>query len=353
MDIFEATRSFDRWMAAHIDVIKPDLAKKHERMTESAFVFLRATFYRWLQVFPRVCEVAASAPAVPSVGDLHLENFGTWRDREGRLVWGVNDVDEACMLPYTSDLVRLAASTVLAERDERSRTLSPRVICDALLDGYTASLARGGRPFVLAERRRWLRLIALSKLRDPVRFWPKLEALRSATGIIPHGLLRAALPDVRLPYRVLRRTAGVGSLGRSRVVALAEWGGGLIAREAKARLASAAVWATGRTSSAVDGAALLTRAKRMPDPCLTFHDRWVIRRLAPDCSRIELDDMPRMRGEERLVRAMGWEAANIHLGQRSTRIQADLKTRPRRWLERAALDMADAVDKDFRKWAKG
>ena len=34
-------------------------------------------------------------PAVLAVGDLHTENFGTWRDAEGRLIWGINDFDEA------------------------------------------------------------------------------------------------------------------------------------------------------------------------------------------------------------------------------------------------------------------
>ena len=48
------------------------------------------------------------------VGDLHVENFGTWRDAEGRLIWGINDFDEACPMPYTIDLVRLAASADLA-----------------------------------------------------------------------------------------------------------------------------------------------------------------------------------------------------------------------------------------------
>jgi len=32
---------------------------------------------------------------VLAVGDLHVENFGTWRDAEGRLIWGVNDFDES------------------------------------------------------------------------------------------------------------------------------------------------------------------------------------------------------------------------------------------------------------------
>ena len=51
---------------------------------------------------------------VLAVGDIHLENFGTWRDADGRLVWGVNDFDEAAQMPYVLDLVRLAASALLA-----------------------------------------------------------------------------------------------------------------------------------------------------------------------------------------------------------------------------------------------
>ena len=52
------------------------------------------------------------------VGDLHVENFGTWRDAESRLVWGINDFDEACCLPYTQDLVRLAASARFAVQEQ-------------------------------------------------------------------------------------------------------------------------------------------------------------------------------------------------------------------------------------------
>jgi uncharacterized protein (DUF2252 family) len=62
-----------------------------------------------------VCEEEAGAPEALAVGDLHVENFGTWRDIEGRLIWGINDFDEAWRLPYTHDLVRLATSALLAE----------------------------------------------------------------------------------------------------------------------------------------------------------------------------------------------------------------------------------------------
>ena len=78
------------------------------------FPFLRATFYRWAQLWAKVCPDAAKAPAVLAVGDLHVENFGTWRDIEGRLIWGINDFDEVNYMPYTIDLVRLAASAHFA-----------------------------------------------------------------------------------------------------------------------------------------------------------------------------------------------------------------------------------------------
>jgi len=110
MNIQQATRQYETWLAGHVRVVKSDLGTKHELMAQDAFLFLRATFYRWMQLFPALCPKAASAPTVLAIGDLHVENYGTWRDAEGRLMWGINDFDEAFPLPYTIDLVRLAAS---------------------------------------------------------------------------------------------------------------------------------------------------------------------------------------------------------------------------------------------------
>jgi hypothetical protein len=114
MNIVKATRRYEEWLGRHTPLVKPDLTLKHERMAEAVFPFLRATFYRWMQIWPEVCPDLAKAPPVLAVGDLHVENFGTWRDLEGRLVWGVNDFDEAAVLPYAVDLVRLATSALFA-----------------------------------------------------------------------------------------------------------------------------------------------------------------------------------------------------------------------------------------------
>jgi uncharacterized protein DUF2252 len=351
VDIVSATRRYEHWLGQKIPLVRKDLSFKHQRMAESAFVLLRGTFYRWMQLWPAICSRLADAPSIPCVGDLHVENFGTWRDSEGRLIWGVNDVDEACELPYTNDLVRLATSAALASRRGHFQ-LDVRDLCEAILDGYATAFHRGGAPLVLEERRRWLRQIAHNKLRDPKIFWAKLLGAPKATGQVPHVLLKASMPETRLPYRVVRRIAGVGSLGRPRFVALADWRGALIAREAKASAPSAAVWATGRTSADVDGIALFGRGVRAPDPFFRKANGWLIRRLSPDCSRIELEELPRLRDEERLLRAMGWETANLHLGCGRAGIRRDLGNRKRRWLETAAVAMADAVEADWRGWIR-
>jgi hypothetical protein len=160
------------------------------------------------------------------------------------------------------------------------------------------------------------------------------------------------LPDRRLTYRAARRVAGVGSLGRPRFVAIAKWGGSLIAREAKAAVPSASEWARERSAWTIQCESILRRAVRVPDPFFAVRAGWIVRRLAPDCTRIELGDLPKGRDEARLLHAMGWETANLHLGSRNVRLTADLRRRPERWLENAALHMARAVVRDWRNWIK-
>ena len=106
IDICRSTEAYEKWLAAQIAVLPADLKQKHQAMAEGPFPFLRATFYRWVQQWPVLCPAEAAAPTVLAVGDLHVENFGTSRDTEARLIWGINDFDEAYEMPYTIDLVR-------------------------------------------------------------------------------------------------------------------------------------------------------------------------------------------------------------------------------------------------------
>lgn len=181
------------------------------------------------------------APRVLAVGDLHMENFGTWRDQEGRLVWGINDFDEAYRLPYTNDLVRLAASALLASESGHFH-LKYKEACDAILTGYMEASRSSGQPFILSERHPWPRDMATNYLRDPGHFWQRMRAFPVVEHAVPQSArraLRGLMPVPRLAYRIRHRVAGLGSLGRPRYVDIAEWKGGAIAREAKALAPSA------------------------------------------------------------------------------------------------------------------
>src|ERR1043166_1717766 len=133
-NISHATHQYEIWLASHLRVLKSDLRQKHRMMAQDPFSFLRATFYRWMQLFPELCPKASKAPVVLAVGDLHVANFGTWRDAEGRLIWGINDFDEAFPLPYTLDLIRLGTSASIAIKSE-NLTIGVLEACDAILEG--------------------------------------------------------------------------------------------------------------------------------------------------------------------------------------------------------------------------
>jgi hypothetical protein len=356
--IVEATSSLERWAGQQVSLIPSDLALKHQHMAEAAFPFLRATFYRWAQLWPLLCPELAKAPQVLVVGDLHVENFGTWRDTEGRLVWGVNDFDEAWPAAYTVDLVRLLASAYLAIHDQHIG-LTRREARQAIESGYRDSVKNGGGPYVLAEKHNWLRKVAVNELRDPVHFWRKIETFPEFRGKLPrpivellHGCMPLKQPSVEMKTRI----AGLGSLGHPRVLALSQWHGAHIVREAKALTKSAWLWSQEKSAASAPllQQQIIGNAIRIPDPHMHFSDGWVVRRLAPDCCHIELCSLPKEHDEERLLYAMGWETANIHLGtaERAAALKKDLAARKGRWLHKASKAMAEATHKDWKQWRK-
>lgn len=357
MNVVKATRNFEEWLGHRTDLVKKDLRLKHTDMKAAVFPFLRATFYRWALVWPKVCPELAKAPQVLAVGDLHVENFGTWRDIEGRLIWGVNDFDEAHPMAYANDLVRLAVSAHLAA-EAGHLPLKEKEICDSILEGYRESLRLGGKPFVLGENNDWLRQIAENDLRNPVHFWAKMDALPTVKGDVPVSAIDALehlMPARDLLYRLARRVAGLGSLGHARYVAIAEWNGGRIAREAKALVSSACYWAKDHQGPPeILYQAIISRAVRCLDPFVQLRGRWIIRRLSPHCSRIELATLRATGKELRLLHAMGWETANIHLGTRTARkpILRHLQKQKANWLHVATEEMLQAVRADWKTWSK-
>jgi hypothetical protein len=355
MNIVKATRKFEDWLGLHTTLVAADLKLKHQAMAENEFSFFRATFYRWAQTWPEISGDLQGAPRVLAVGDLHVENFGTWRDTDGRLVWGINDFDEVSFFPYTIDLVRLAASAMLAAR-EKHLSISARDAATAILQGYSDQMKRGGRPYVLGEEHEWLRQIAESELRNPAQFWQKIDRCASAgseASISAREAIEHMLPEPGLKYRLAHRVAGLGSLGHMRLVGIAEWKGARIAREAKALTPSSIYWLKpGSGPGEILYSTILRRAVRCPDPYVQVRGHWIVRRLSPHCSRVELETLDKNRDELKLLEAMGRETANVHLGTPEQRreVLKDLQHRKGNWLAERAQAMAKAIGKDWQNW---
>jgi hypothetical protein len=271
------------------------------------------------------------------------------------MVWGINDFDEAAKMPYALDLVRLATSALLATPDGKH---SPDDICRAILTGYGTGLAHP-RPIVLENDNAWLRDWIESVTQKRGEFWKKLNGkLSDANGKSDRPrqrlskALRKALPDTTEKTKFNRRQAGVGSLGRPRWVAIGEWEGGPVVREAKALVPSA--WdRVAKKKKLKSHARDLAFSRYHPkDPTLIFRNGIVVRRLAPHNRKLDLDGEEKRGVPLKLLETMGREIANIHSdsAKRVPAIQADLAGRKSGWLLEASSRAARAIEKDHKAW---
>ena len=91
---------------------------RYGRMLQSPFTFYRGAA---LNMAADLASTPVSGLRVQACGDCHLSNFGAFATPERRVVVDINDFDETLPAPWEWDVKRLAASFVLASRDNGSR----------------------------------------------------------------------------------------------------------------------------------------------------------------------------------------------------------------------------------------
>lgn len=121
------------------------LAMKYHNMRSSAFVYLRATCHLFPGQLPELKALGkvAKAPAVWSCGDLHLENFGSYKGDNRLSYFDINDFDESALIPASWDIVRLLTSVRLACAELEFKPDRVRELVDVLLAAYFKQLQRG------------------------------------------------------------------------------------------------------------------------------------------------------------------------------------------------------------------
>src|SRR5262245_31771117 len=95
-------------------------------------------------------------------------------------------------------------------------------------------------------------------------------------------------------------------------------------------------------------------ALRSPDPFFRKSGSWIARRYGPQSGRLPVRQLGEAADAHRLLRAMGWETANIHLGTKSAvaAIKRDLHRRRGDWLVDAAKRMTLAHASDWGSWSR-
>src|SRR5471032_3231735 len=111
------------------------LALKYRAMRANPFAFLRGTCHLFYDELASA-SVPADAPLVWACGDLHLENFGSYKGDNRLVYFDLNDFDEAALAPFTLELVRFLASIMVAAKSLGLPQAQANELCRLFVDVY-------------------------------------------------------------------------------------------------------------------------------------------------------------------------------------------------------------------------
>lgn len=156
------------------------LALKVAAMRRDAFSFLRGTAFLFnAQLAPLLTRLAAlrDAPPAWACGDLHLENFGSYRADNGLVYFDINDFDEARLAPATLDLLRLLSSVRVAAAGLEIDAADAASLCERTLACWADTLVTGKPRWVERDTARGI----VGDLLDDLRTRSRADFLDSRT----------------------------------------------------------------------------------------------------------------------------------------------------------------------------
>jgi uncharacterized protein (DUF2252 family) len=221
------------------------LALKYRKMRDNPFVFLRGACHLFYEALPDA-KPLRNAPLAWSCGDLHFENFGSYKGDNRLVYFDINDYDEAALAPATWDLLRLLTSLLCGADTLHATRAEALAVCDSVVTAYQAALAHGKPLWVERDTSTGLVNQLLTSLKERQRsdFLDKRTVRKNSHRILKTDGEKAlpatdeqkqrvtafmdrfaAVSPAPTFYRVLdvaRRIAGTGSLGVDRFVILIE-----------------------------------------------------------------------------------------------------------------------------------
>ncbi|MGB2923946.1 MAG: DUF2252 family protein [Limnothrix sp.] len=123
---FASTHRDDQTLAALHDwnqtISDENRLLKYSKMVCSPLVFFRGTnhfFWRDFANHPELDNFGNTQTKIWIQGDLHPDNFGSFHNDENRVIYGLNDFDEAVIADYQYDIWRMAIGLVLVTQQHK------------------------------------------------------------------------------------------------------------------------------------------------------------------------------------------------------------------------------------------
>jgi uncharacterized protein (DUF2252 family) len=222
------------------------LQMKYKLMQHDVFAFYRGTCHLFYEDWPADSPLN-DAPPVWVCGDLHLQNFGSYKGDNRLVYFDINDFDESVLAPCTWDLARLLVSMLIAAHAMKINEAKDLNLCKYFLDVYTDTLLKGRVRTVddedavglvkdlldgvekrqrkdFLDKRTTVQSDGTRKLLiDGKRYYVASEDDKAkVTALIDIWRANRANPQFYKVLDIAHRIAGIGSLGVERYVMLVE-----------------------------------------------------------------------------------------------------------------------------------
>jgi len=121
----------------------PDMVKlKYQAMALNIFSFYRGTCHLFYEDLA-AADTLQQSPITWICGDLHLENFGSFKGDNNEVYFDLNDFDEAMLAPAAWEIVRLVTSIFVAFEGLGLAQKEALKVAELFLHTYSATLKRG------------------------------------------------------------------------------------------------------------------------------------------------------------------------------------------------------------------
>ena len=119
------------------------LTLKYRAMRASPFAFFRGTAHLFWEDMQIAHDSLSDAPTVWACGDLHLENFGTYRGENGLAYFDLNDFDESALAPLTWEVTRFVTGILVAAPTLKLDAATTTELINIYLSSYRNALLDG------------------------------------------------------------------------------------------------------------------------------------------------------------------------------------------------------------------